>query len=176
MPMYALDGIAPELPADDSAWVAPGAQVIGKVRLGPQSSVWFGSVVRGDNEMIVLGARSNIQDNCVLHTDMGFPLTIEEDCTIGHGVTLHGCIIGRGSLIGMGAIILNGAVIGENSIVGANALVTEGRKFPPNSLIVGSPASVKRTLPLESAVQVEGIAGSYIANAERYRRGLTLLP
>ncbi len=172
MPLYALDTIAPELPADGSAWIAPTAQLIGKIRLGAQSSVWFGAVLRGDNEWITLGARSNIQENCVLHTDIGSPLTIEEECTIGHSVTLHGCTIGRGSLIGMGAIILNGAVIGENSIVGAHALVTEGKVFPPNSMIVGAPASVKRSLPEQAANQLRQSAMFYVKNAARFAQGL----
>jgi carbonic anhydrase/acetyltransferase-like protein (isoleucine patch superfamily) len=173
MPIYALDGLAPELPADGSAWIAPNAQLIGKIRLGVQSSVWFGAVLRGDNELISLGDRSNIQENCVLHTDIGSPLTIEENCTIGHSVTLHGCTIGRGSLIGMGAIILNGAVIGENCIVGAHALVTEGKIFPANSMIVGSPAAVKRTLPPEAAAQLRQSALHYVKNAQRFAKGLT---
>ncbi len=130
MPIYELDGQAPEFPADGQYWVAETAVLIGKVRLKTDASVWFGAVLRGDNEWIELGLRSQIQDNATLHTDPGFPLTIGDDCVIGHKVMLHGCIVGNNSLIGMGAIILNGARIGNNSLVGAGALVTEGKSFP----------------------------------------------
>ena len=146
MPLYKIDGIPPRLPAAGRYFVAPGAHLIGRVELQEDANVWFGCVLRGDNEWITIGARTNIQDNSILHTDMGFPLTIGADCTIGHNVILHGCTIGEGSLIGMGATILNGAKIGRNCLVGANALVTEGKEYPDNSLIVGAPAKVIREL------------------------------
>ena len=144
MAIYALDGEAPELPADGLYWVAETAAVIGRVRLHSDVSIWWGSVLRGDNEWIDIGAGSQIQDNATLHTDPGFPLTIGKDCVIGHNVILHGCTIGDASLIGMGAIILNGAKIGANSLVGAGALITEGKEFPENSVIVGAPAKLVR--------------------------------
>ena len=137
MPIYELDGQAPEFPADGRYWVAETAVLIGRVRLKSHASVWFGAVLRGDNEWIELGERSQIQDNATLHTDPGFPMVIGSNCVIGHKVMLHGCTIGDNSLIGMGAILLNGAKIGNNSLVGAGALVTEGKSFPDNSLIVG---------------------------------------
>src|SRR5712664_43674 len=146
MAIYQLDVEHPDLPADQRYWVAESASVIGRVRLKADASVWFGSVLRGDNEWIELGERSQIQDNSTLHTDPGFPLVIGENCVIGHNVMLHGCLVGSNSLIGMGAIVLNGAKIGSNCLVGAGALVTEGKSFPDNSLIVGSPARVVRTL------------------------------
>jgi len=138
MTIYELDGQKPELPADGRYWVAETATVIGRVRLGTDASVWFGSVLRGDNEWIELGERSQIQDNATLHTDPGFPIVIGRDCVIGHNVILHGAKVGDNSLIGMGAILLNGATIGKNSLVGAGALVTEGKAFPDGSLIVGA--------------------------------------
>ena len=140
MPIYELDGQKPEFPKDAHYWVAETAALIGRVRLLPDASVWFGAVLRGDNEWIEVGVGSQIQDNCTLHTDPGFPLTVGRDCVIGHNVVLHGCTIGDNSLIGMNAVVLNGAKIGRNCIVGANALVTEGKEFPDNSLIVGAPA------------------------------------
>src|SRR5712691_1158755 len=146
MAIFELDGQAPELPADGRCWIAESATVIGRVRLKSNTSVWFGAVLRGDNEWIELGERSQIQDNSTLHTDPGFPLTIGDNCVIGHNVVLHGCTIGASSLIGMGAIVLNGAKIGANCLLGAGALVTEGKTFPDNSLIVGAPARAIRTL------------------------------
>src|SRR6266446_2475731 len=146
MPIYELDGEGPQFPADGRYWVAETAAVIGKVRLLTDASVWFGSVLRGDNEWIELGERSQIQDNATLHTDPGFPITIGVDCVIGHNVVLHGCIVASNSLIGMGAIVLNGARIGKHCLVGAGALVTEGKEFPDHSLIVGAPARVVRSL------------------------------
>jgi len=140
MAIYELDGERPELPADDLYWVAETASVIGRVRLHSEVSIWYGSVLRGDNEWIDIGARSQIQDNCTLHTDPGFPLTIGQDCVIGHNVVLHGCTIGDKSLIGMGAIVLNGAKIGSNCLVGAGALITEGKEFPDGAVILGAPA------------------------------------
>jgi carbonic anhydrase/acetyltransferase-like protein (isoleucine patch superfamily) len=172
MPLYALDGVRPELPAGNRFWIAPGAQVIGKVRLGVDASVWFGVVLRGDNEEIFIGPGSNVQDNSVLHTDPGFPVWIGENCTIGHRAILHGCTIGDNSLIGMGATLLNGARIGRNCLVGANALVTEGKSFPDNSLIVGSPAKVLRELDESAAARLAESAVRYAANWRRYAKGL----
>src|SRR5712664_3295988 len=146
MPIFELAGERPEFPADGQYWIAETAVVIGRVRLKSEASVWWNAVLRGDNEWIELGERSQIQDNSTLHTDPGFPLVIGENCVIGHNVMLHGCLVGDNSLIGMGAILLNGAKIGSNCLVGAGALVTEGKSFPDNSLIVGSPARVVRTL------------------------------
>src|SRR5262245_26760490 len=146
MAIFELDGQAPELPADGRYWIAENASVIGRVRLKSDASVWFGSVLRGDNEWIEIGERSQVQDNATLHTDPGFPMVIGAHCVSGHNVILHGCMIGDNSLIGMGAILLNGARIGANCLVGAGALVTEGKTFPDNSLIVGAPARATRTL------------------------------
>ena len=172
MPIYTLDGEGPEFPADGRYYVADTAVVIGRVRLGSEASVWFGSVLRGDNEWINLGARSNVQDSCTFHTDMGFPLTIGSDCTIGHNVVLHGCTIGDNSLIGMGAILLNGAKIGRSCLVGAGALVTEGKEFPDHSLIVGSPARAIRTLDADAALRNTGAAAWYVQRWQQYRKGL----
>jgi len=176
MPVYALDGVSPELPPEGDYWIAPNAVVIGKVRLKKNASIWWGAVIRGDNEWITIGARTNIQENSVLHTDMGYPLDIGADCTIGHGVILHGCKIGDNTLIGMGATILNGAKIGRNCLVGANALVTEGKEFPDNSLIVGAPAKVLRTLGDDAAGHNLESAKHYVENARRYAGGLELIP
>jgi carbonic anhydrase/acetyltransferase-like protein (isoleucine patch superfamily) len=172
MPIYELDGQAPEFPADKKYWVAETAVLIGRVRLKSESSVWFGAVLRGDNEWIELGTRSQIQDNATLHTDPGFPLTIGEDCVIGHKVMLHGCFIGNSSLVGMGAIVLNGARIGNNSLVGAGALVTEGKSFPDNSLIVGSPARVMRNLDDKAVAQIRAGADLYVRRSRDYAKGL----
>jgi carbonic anhydrase/acetyltransferase-like protein (isoleucine patch superfamily) len=172
MPLYALDGDAPVVPDDRCFWIAPDAQIIGKVRLAADVSIWFGAVLRGDNEEIFVGARSNVQDGALLHTDMGYPLIIGADCTIGHHAILHGCTIGENSLIGMGATLLNGAKIGRNCLVGANALVTEGKEFPDNSLIVGSPAKFVRSLDESSAQMLRESAAHYAANARRFAKGL----
>ncbi len=172
MPIYSLHGVKPTLPAEGRYWIAPDANLIGDVRLGEDASVWFGAVLRGDNEPIVIGARSNIQDLCILHSDMGSPLTIGQDCTVGHNVTLHGCTIGDGTLIGMGAVVLNGARIGRGSIVGARALITEGKEFPAHSLIVGAPAKAIRTLDAEATTALLGAAAHYIENWRRYAAGL----
>src|SRR5882757_6213358 len=146
MPLYEIKGSRPVLPADGSAWVAPTADVIGDVQLGQDVGVWFGAVIRGDNTPIMVGARSNVQESAMLHSDPGFPLTIGEDCTVGHHAMLHGCTLGDRVLVGMGATILNGAVIGDDCLVGAGALVTEGKSFAPGSLIVGAPAKAIREL------------------------------
>jgi carbonic anhydrase/acetyltransferase-like protein (isoleucine patch superfamily) len=172
MAIYELDGQAPELPADGRCWIAESASVIGRVRLASDTSVWFGAVLRGDNEWIELGARSQIQDNATLHTDPGFPLTIGADCVIGHAVVLHGCTVADNSLIGMGAVLLNGARIGKNSLVGAGALVTEGKEFPDYSLIVGAPARAIRTLDETAAQAITAAADVYVRRWQRYARGL----
>ena len=168
--IYALDGIAPTVAAD--AWIAPGTHVIGNVTLAAQSSVWFGTTIRGDNEPIVVGEGSNIQENCVLHTDPGCPLTIGAHCTIGHKAMLHGCTIGDGSLIGMGATVLNRAVIGRNCLIGAGALITEGKEIPDGSLVMGAPGKVVRQLD-DAAIQgLLRSAEHYRQNAARFRAGL----
>ncbi len=172
MPLYTLDGIAPRLPPSGRFFVAPGAHLIGRVELQEDANVWFNCVLRGDNEWITIGTRTNIQDSSILHTDMGYPLDIGPDCTIGHNVILHGCTIGAGSLIGMGATILNGAKIGKNCLVGANALVTGGKEYPDNSLIVGSPAKVVRELGEESRANHLESARHYVENGRRYLKGL----
>jgi len=170
MAIYELDGVAPRLA--DSAWVADSAQVIGNVVLGEGSSVWFGAVLRGDTETITLGAGSNIQDGSVLHADVGFPMTVGANVTVGHQVMLHGCTIGDESLIGIGATVLNGAKIGRNCLVGAGSLVTEGKEFPDGSMIIGSPARVVKSLTPEQIKGLRLSAHHYIENAERYRKGL----
>ena len=172
MAIYELDGQGPDLPADGNFFIADTAAVIGKVRLKPGASVWFGAVLRGDNEWIELGERSQIQDNATLHTDPGFPMTIGSNCVIGHNVILHGCTIGDDSLIGMGAILLNGSKIGRGSLVGAGALVTEGKEFPENSLIVGSPARAVRTLDDKAHAMIAHGADVYVRRYQRYAKGL----
>ncbi|MDX8349013.1 gamma carbonic anhydrase family protein [Cognatiyoonia sp. IB215446] len=170
MSLYGLGEVQPDVAAD--AWVAPGCYVIGRVTLAAKSSIWFGSILRGDNELISVEAGSNIQENCVLHTDMGFPLTIGEGCTIGHKAMLHGCTIGQNNLIGMGATVLNGAVIGENCLIGAGALITEGKTIPDGSLVMGVPGKVVRAL---DDAQINGLRASalhYQENAARFMRDL----
>lgn len=170
MSLYALADKSPVV-ADD-AWVAPGCYVIGEIVLHARSSIWFGCTLRGDNEPIIVGAGSNIQENCVLHTDMGFPLTIGDGCTIGHKAMLHGCRIGNNSLIGMGATVLNGAVIGDNCLIGAGALITEGKTIPDGSLVMGAPGKVVRQLD-ESAINgLQQSALHYQENAARFMRDL----
>lgn len=173
MGIYQLDGVSPNLPDRGRYWIAPTATLIGKIRLHEDASVWWGAVARGDNEWITIGRGSNVQDLCMLHTDMGFPMDIGVNCTIGHSAILHGCTIGDNSLVGMGATILNGARIGKNSVVGANALVTEGKSFPDNSLIVGSPARALKTLNAEAAAAFGAAAAHYVENWRRYEAGLT---
>jgi len=172
MPLYALGEFEPKLPAPDRYWVAPDATVIGKVELGEDVGIWFGSVLRGDNEPITVGAGSNIQEGVMIHTDPRYPVRIGRDCTIGHHAIIHGCIIGDNSLVGMGATILNGARIGSNCLVGANALVTEGKEFPDNSLIVGSPARAIRTLDEEAVEKLRQSAVRYVENWKRFARDL----
>jgi carbonic anhydrase/acetyltransferase-like protein (isoleucine patch superfamily) len=172
MPLYSLDGRRPKLPEEGRFWIAPNACLIGDIVVGLDVGIWFGSVLRGDNEPIVIGARTNIQESCTLHTDMGSPLSIGEDCTIGHQVILHGCAIGEGSLIGMGAVVLNGARIGRGCLVGAGALVTEGKTFDDFSLIIGSPAKTTRALDKDAVEGLRRSAAHYVENWRRFARGL----
>ena len=173
MTLYALDGIAPQIAPD--AWVAPDANLIGRVVLEPGASVWFGATLRGDNEEIRVGAGSNLQENVVCHTDMGFPLRIGAGCTIGHKVMLHGCVIGENSLIGMGATILNGARIGRNCLIGAGALITEGKEIPDGSLVMGAPGKVVRQLDDAAIDRLRLSALHYQQNAARFAAGLRAL-
>ncbi|UMA66404.1 gamma carbonic anhydrase family protein [Roseivivax marinus] len=173
MTLYALDGHAPEIAED--AWVAPDANVIGKIVMAGKSSVWFGATLRGDNETITVGAGTNLQENVVCHTDMGFPLTIGTNCTIGHKAMLHGCTIGDNSLVGMGATILNGAKIGKNCLIGAGALVPEGKEIPDGSLVMGMPGKVVRELDAAAIQKLEASALNYQRNAARFRDGLAPL-
>jgi carbonic anhydrase/acetyltransferase-like protein (isoleucine patch superfamily) len=172
MAIYELDGQRPDLPADERYWIAESAAVIGTVRLKRDASVWYGASLRGDNEWVEIGERSNIQENCILHTDIGFPLTVGAGCTIGHSVILHGCTIADDSLIGMGAIVLNGVKIGRHCLVGAGAVVTEGKEFPDNSLIVGAPARAVREVNEKILQLIAESADFYVNNWQRYRKGL----
>ncbi len=172
MAIYELEGVRPDLPASGEYWIAPNATLIGRVRLARDVGIWFGAVLRGDNEWIALGEASNVQEHCVLHTDMGFPLTVGRGCTIGHRAMLHGCTIGDDSLIGIGATVLNGARIGSNCLVGAHSLITEGKEFPDGSLIIGSPARVARALSEEEIAGLRRSAEGYVANWKRYGAGL----
>ncbi len=174
MTLYALGEHHPKIPENGDYWVAPDANVIGKVALATGSSIWFGATLRGDNEWITVGAGSNIQENCVLHTDMGYPLTIGANCVIGHKAMLHGCTIGEGSLIGMGATVLNGAVIGKHCLIGAGALVTEGKNIPDYSVVMGAPGRVVREMTHEQALDMAKGAFSYQDNMRRFRA--TLMP
>lgn len=168
MTIYRLEQRIPEI--HPTGYVAPSADVIGSVVMNAASSIWFNAVARGDNDIITIGNNSNIQDNTVLHTDPGIPLTIGDDVTVGHSVMLHGCNIGNGTLIGIGSIILNHAVIGESCLVGANSLVTENKTFPARSMIVGSPARVLRQLTDEEVAHIAAIAGIYVEKVSRYRQ------
>lgn len=170
MPRYAIDGHAPQVPAD--SWVAPSADLIGDVVLGHEVGIWFGAVIRADNTVITVGDRSNVQEGAMLHSDPGIPLTVGADCTIGHHVILHGCTIGDRVLVGMGAIVLNRAVIGDDCLIGAGALVTEGKSFPAGSLIVGSPARVVRELPAEALAALRVSAAGYAARQAHFRANL----
>jgi carbonic anhydrase/acetyltransferase-like protein (isoleucine patch superfamily) len=170
MAIFELDGNAPQL--DEGAWIAESAEVIGKVKLHKDANVWPQVVIRGDNDLIQIGEGSNVQDASVLHTDPGYELIIGKNVTVGHKVMLHGCHIGDGSLIGIGAVILNGAKIGKSCLVGAGALVTEGKEFPDGSMIIGSPAKAVKTLTPEQITGIEEIAQRYIKNAQRYIKTL----
>ena len=170
MAIYELDGLAPQL--GEGAWVADSAQVIGNVKLADGASVWFGAVLRGDNEPMRIGKGTNIQEGSVLHSDPGFPLTLGENVTIGHQVMLHGCTVGDGTLIGIKSVVLNGAKIGRNCIVGAGALVTEGKEFPDNSLIVGTPARAVRSLDDKAAQAIANGADIYVRRWQHYAKAL----
>ena len=168
--IYELDGIRPTI--GQNVWIAPGAHVMGKVVLEDEVGIWFGAAIRGDNEWIEIGEATNVQENCVLHTDMGYPLTIGANCTIGHKAMLHGCTIGEGSLIGMGATVLNGARIGRGCLIGACALITEGKEIPDGSLVMGSPGKVVRQLDEAAQARLLASAIGYRANEARFRAGL----
>jgi len=172
MPLYSLNEYTPTVADPDRYWVAPGAVVLGRVHLGIDVSIWFGAVVRGDNDLIEIGDGSNVQDGAVLHTDPGLQLRIGAGCTIGHRATIHGCTIGANTLVGMGATVLNGARIGANCLIGANALVTEGKEFPDNSLIVGAPAKVIRTFDEAAIAGLGKAARGYVNNWKRFAAGL----
>jgi carbonic anhydrase/acetyltransferase-like protein (isoleucine patch superfamily) len=172
MTVYAYDGVSPTLPGEGRYWVAPTADVMGKVTLGEDVSIWFGAVLRGDNEPIVIGDDSNIQELCVLHTDPGAPLTIGKGVTVGHQVMLHGCTIGDGALIGIQSVVLNRAVIGKDCLVGAGAVVTEGKSFPDRSVIFGAPAKVVRELNEENATRLRMSAESYVVRGQNYKANL----
>ena len=169
MTLYSLSGHSVELPADGRCWIAPNATLIGKVVIETEASVWFGAVLRGDNEVIRVGAGSNVQDGAVLHTDPGYPLTIGPDCTIGHVAMLHGCTIGDGTLIGIKAVILNGAKIGRNCLIGANALVAEGKEIPDGTLVLGSPGKVVRKLSADEIQEIHSASDHYVQKFRRYR-------
>ena len=173
--IYELEGIAPQLPEGD-CWIADEAVLIGDVVVKEDASIWFGAVLRGDNERITLGVGSNIQENAVLHTDMGYPLTIGAGCTIGHKAMLHGCTIGDNALIGMGAIVLNGAIIGQNCLIGAGALVPEGKVIPDGSLVIGAPGKVVRALDEKAIDGLRKSALGYQEKMRKYRRGLRAVP
>lgn len=175
MPLYELDDAKPSFDDEESNFIAPDATVIGKVHVGRDVGIWYGAVIRGDNEPIVIGEGSNVQEHTVMHTDIGFPLTVGRGCTIGHRAMLHGCTIGENSLVGMGAIVLNGAKIGRNCLIGAGALVTEGKEFPDNSLIVGAPAKAVRSLDDKAVARLRSSAAHYVANAQRFKKGLKKL-
>ena len=172
MAIYELDGQAPEFPKSGNYFVADNASLIGKVRLLDGASVWFGAVLRGDNEWIEIGENSNVQDNATCHTDLGYPLTIGKGCTVGHNVILHGCTIEDGALVGMGSIVMNGARIGRCGIVGAGSVITEGKQFPEYSLIIGAPARVTRTLDPAQVPPMGSAARFYVGNGPRYNKGL----
>ena len=173
MTLYALDGLSPDV--SDTAWIAPGCHVIGRVSVAGDASIWFGTTIRGDNEWIAVGQGSNVQENCVLHTDPGCPLTIGTDCTIGHKAMLHGCTIGDGTLIGMGATVLNKAVIGKGCLIGAGALITEGKVIPDGSLVMGAPGKIVRELDDAAREGLIQSARHYQENARRFRAGLEAL-
>ena len=170
--VYNLGDVGPSLPPEGEYWIAPSAVVLGNVTLKQNASVWFGAILRGDNDPIVVGENSNVQDGSVLHTDMGVPLTIGRGVTIGHMVMLHGCTIGDDTLVGIGSIVLNRAKIGRNCLIGANTLITEGKEIPDNSLVMGSPGKVVKTLDEAALETIRLSALGYVANWKRYAAGL----
>jgi len=172
MSVFNLGDVAPQLPPEGEYWIAPTAAVMGNVILKKNASVWFGATLRGDNDPIIIGENSNIQDGSVLHTDTGSPLTIGRDVTVGHMVMLHGCTIGDNSLVGIGSIILNGAKIGKNCLIGANCLITEGKEIPDNSLVMGAPGKVVREVSEGQARILTASAHHYVENWKRYHREL----
>ena len=171
MTLYSIDGIQVELPPEGEYWIAPNAVIIGQVKLEKFASVWFGAMIRGDNDLIHIGARTNIQDGCVVHTDVGYPLVIGEGCTVGHMAMVHGCTIGPNTLIGIGSTILNGARIGANCIIGAHSLVPEGKEIPDNSMVMGTPGRVVREISTEQAEQLKKLSQHYVDNLKRYNKG-----
>ncbi len=173
MPLYDLDGVSVSLAEDGSNWIAPTAVLIGRIRLARNANIWFGAVLRGDNELIDIGEDTNVQDGVVMHTDMGSPLSVGRGCTIGHLAMLHGCTIGDNSLIGIGATILNDTRIGRNCIIGAHCLLPEGKEIPDNSLVVGAPGRVVRSVTPEEVEGLRGSAQHYVENARRYAQGLS---
>ena len=175
MTAYKLGDRSPAVPEDGEYWIAPTASVIGHVILKKNASIWFGAVLRGDNDPIVIGENTNIQDNAVLHTDTGSPLIIGDNVTVGHKVMLHGCEIGDGSLIGIGAIVLNGAKIGKNCLIGAGALITEGKVIADNSVVMGAPGKIVRELTPGQAAGIAAGAAHYVHNWKRYKAGLSAL-
>src|SRR6195952_2535642 len=172
MAVYNLGDFRPELPKEDEYWIAPNAMVVGRVILKKNASVWFGATLRGDNDPIILGENSNVQDGSVLHTDRGSPLTIGANVTVGHMVMMHGCTVGDNSLIGIGSIVLNGAKIGKNCLIGANCLITEGKEIPDNSLVMGAPGKVVREISDQQAMMLAAGSHHYVENWKRYRREL----
>jgi carbonic anhydrase/acetyltransferase-like protein (isoleucine patch superfamily) len=171
MPIYALDGVAPQIDPD-VGWIAPTAVLAGDIIVAAEVGIWFGVVARGDIETITIGARTNVQENCVLHTDTGYPLVIGDNCTIGHSAIVHGCTIGDNTLIGMGATVLNGARIGKNCLIGANALITEGKVIPDNSMVLGAPGKVVREIDAAGVEALSASAERYVRNARRFAAGL----
>jgi carbonic anhydrase/acetyltransferase-like protein (isoleucine patch superfamily) len=173
MGLFALDGVRVQTPGEGKYWVASTATVVGNVHIAEDVSIWFNTVIRGDNEPIQIGARSNVQDGCVLHTDPGFPMRIGADCTIGHMVMLHGCTVGRGSLIGIGAIILNGAVIGDECLIGAHALIPEGRDIPARSVVVGAPGKIVREATEDDLARMRSGVAGYMRTWRRFSAKMT---
>ena len=171
MTLYSIDGIQVELPSEGEYWVAPNAVIIGRVKLGPFASIWFGAMIRGDNDLIHIGAYTNIQDGCVLHTDKGYPMEIAEGCTVGHMAMLHGCTIGPNTLIGIGSTILNGVHIGANCIIGAHSLVPEGSEIPDNSLVMGTPGRIVREVSSKETEHLKELSRHYVDNLARYNKG-----
>lgn len=172
MPIYALGEISPRLPGSGNFWVAPDAQVMGNIVLLENASIWFAAVLRGDNETITIGENSNVQDGSILHTDVGFPMRLGKNVTVGHQAMLHGCTVGDNSLVGIGATILNGAKIGKNCLIGAHALVGEGKEIPDNSMVLGMPGKVVRELGEDNEKMMIASAAHYVENWQRYKRDL----